>query len=56
MFIHTRNLKQTLNHELFLKKVHQVIKFNRNSWLKTYIDMNADLRKAKNDFEKGFLS
>ena len=27
-FIHIRNLKQTLNHGLVLKKVHRVIKFN----------------------------
>ena len=30
-----------------------MIKFNRNTWLKPYIDMNIDLRKkAKNDFVK----
>ena len=26
--IHIRNLKQALNHELILKKVHRLIKFN----------------------------
>ena len=55
-FIHIRNLKQTLYHGLVLKKVHRVIKFNQNAWLKPYIDMNTDLRKkAKNDFEKDFF-
>ena len=55
--IHIRNLKQAINHGLVLKKVHKVIKFNQNAWLKLYTDMNTDLRKkAKNDFEKDFLS
>ena len=30
--IHIRNLKQTLNHRLALKKVHRVIEFNREVW------------------------
>ena len=50
------NLKQALNHELFLKKVYKVIKFYQNAWLKPYIDMNTYLRrKAKNDFQKYFF-
>ena len=54
--IHIRNLKLALNHELALKGVHKVIKFNQNAWLKPYIDMNIDLRKKiKNDFEKDFF-
>ena len=45
--IHIINLKQALNHRLVLKKVHRVIKFNQNAWLKLYIDMNTDLRKKQ---------
>ena len=46
--VHIRNLKQTLNIGMVFKKVnrvHRVIKFNKNAWLKPYIDMNTDLRK-----------
>ena len=50
-----KNLKQTLNHRLVLRKVHRVIKVNQNACLKLYIDMNTDLiKKAKNYFEKHF--
>ena len=45
--IHIRNLEQALNHKLILKKVHRVIKFNQNAWIKPYIDMNTDLKKSK---------
>ena len=43
--VHIRNLKQTLNYGLVLKKGHRIIKFNQKAWVKPYIDMNADLRK-----------
>ena len=48
--------KQALNHGLVLKKVHRMIKFNQNAWLKPYVDMNTDLRKKdKSDFENYFF-
>ena len=54
--IHIRALKQALNHGLILKKVHKVIQFNQEAWLKPYINMNTKLRTdAKNDFEKDFF-
>ena len=49
-------MKQALNHGLILKKVHRVIQFNQEAWLKEYIDMKTELRKqAKNDFGKDFF-
>ena len=54
--VHIRSLKQALNYGLKLKKVHRIIEFNQESWLKPYIDMNTELRKiAKNYFEKDFF-
>ena len=54
--LHIRALKQALNHELKLTKIHRIIQFDKEAWLKPYIDMNTDLRKdAKNDFEKDFF-
>ena len=53
---HIRALKQALNHVLILKRVHRVIQFNQEAWLKLYIDMNTKLREeAKYDFEKEFF-
>ena len=52
---HVRNLKQAINHRLILKKVHRVIKFNQNAWLKRYTDMNTKLRqKEKIIWERSF--
>ena len=51
--VHIKSLKQALNHGLKFKKVHRVIEFNQEAWLKPYIETNTELRKlAKTDFEK----
>ena len=42
-----RALKQALNHGLILKKVHKVIQFNQEVWLKPCIDKNTKLRTEK---------
>ena len=42
--VHIGTLKQGLDHGLILKKVHRVIQFNQEAWLKEYIDMNTELR------------
>ena len=39
--IHTKNLKQTLNDGLILKKVNRFFKFNQEAWLNAYIDLNT---------------
>ena len=54
--VHINVLKQALDHGLKLRKVHRVIEFDHEAWLKEYIDVNTELRKkATNDFEKDFF-
>ena len=54
--IHISTLKQALNHGTKFKKVHRLIEFRQEAWLKSYIDMNTELRmQAKNEFEKDFF-
>ena len=51
--VHINSLKQALKHGLKFKKIHRIIEFNQEAWLKPYIDMNTELRKlARNDFRK----
>ena len=53
--IHIVALKQALNHGLKFIRVHSVVSFRQEEWLKPYIDLNTELRKsAKNEFEKDF--
>ena len=49
------NLKYLLNLGLKVSKVHRVLSFHQTPWVKSYIEMNTQRRKAsKNDFEKSF--
>ena len=53
--IHYKNLIQCLKAGMKLKKIHRGIKFIESEWMKSYIEMNTNLRtKAKNNFEKDF--
>ena len=56
--MHIINLKQALNQGLLLKKVQKAIKCNQKVWLKSYIDVNKELRKKskKMILKKIFLS
>ena len=49
---HINSLKQALNHGLKLKRIHRVIEFNQEAWLKPYIYLNTELRKAAKNDEK----
>ena len=51
--VHINLVKQALDRGLKLRKVHRIIEFEQEAWLKEYIDVNTELRKkATNDFEK----
>ena len=54
--VHHENLKLYEKLGLEIKKIHRGIKFREESWMKSYIELNTDLRvKGKNDFEKDFF-
>lgn len=54
--IHYRMLQFALQQGMILRKIHQVMQFNQPQWLKSYIQLNTELRmKAGNDFEKNFF-
>ena len=54
--LHRENLKLYLSLGLKLKWIHRGIKFREKPWMKSYIELNTNLRtKGKNDFEKDFF-
>ncbi|XP_047035542.1 uncharacterized protein LOC124641502 isoform X1 [Helicoverpa zea] len=54
--IHYTNLKQCLKHGLILKKIHRILAFRQDCFLKKYIDLNTQLRQTCNSaFEKDFF-
>lgn len=53
--VHYRTLKLYLSLGIKLKKVHRVLSFLQKDWLKTYIDLNTNMRtQARTSFEKDF--
>ena len=51
--IHYELLKYYESLGLKVKKIHKIISFKQEAWLKKYIDFNTNERtKAKSDFEK----
>jgi len=53
--VHYKNLQFYLRQGMRLKKVHRVIEFDQDRWMKPCINMNTEFRKeAKSEFETNF--
>jgi hypothetical protein len=53
---HYRNLKLYLSLGMKLLRVHRVVAFRQEPWLKPYVELNTKMRQqAKTDFEKDFF-
>ena len=56
LIVHEKALKQALELGCVLKKVWRGVRFKEETWLKSYIMKNAELRmKCKTSFEKNFF-
>lgn len=54
--IHYVHLKECLNNGLILRKIHRIVTFRQDQFLKKYIDLNTSLRQASTSlFEKDFF-
>ena len=54
--LHYRNLKYYLSQGLILKKVHKILEFKQNAWMKPYIDFNTQKRKeTTNEADKNLF-
>ena len=54
--VHMKTEKEVQIHKLALQKLHRVIKFNLEALLKTYIDINIEVRKMQKMTLKKILS
>ena len=55
--VHYRNLQLYMVLGMQLTKIHRILPFDQSPWLKTYIDINTNMRaRENNDFEKSFFN